>query len=231
MNWRANTAKRQADLTMYQAMAFHLLQQKGTSEKRRTVLSFPGPTWAWEQGLADAFAGLKFDFTGLERDTKVHAKLAKACDYLGANYHMAKSPVSFDEYAVRCRRSFDVIYLDWMGTWSREKKSDIERLFECDLLRPGGLLIVTVCLRRGRPESIDELHDLSYDLPLAFYDARGRDKYVDSVKVRGIPHWIQNAAHEHRVKLRPLMASVYYSENGKKGECSTPQLQIMMKRE
>ena len=78
---------------------------------------------------------------------------------------------------------------------------------------------------------MNELTDLSYDLPLAFYDARGEDKYTSNLKVRGIPHWVQNYAKEQfDIDMRPLMASVYYSSTGISQQ-TQPQLQIVLLRE
>ena len=232
IRWEANTSKREADYMAYRAMAFDLMQPRQKS-KRLRVLSFPAETWQWEQGLVDVFPSLQLEFVGLERDLKVFKRTRKVAGALSKRFSMPDHPCSFQDYALaqRSRRGFDLVYLDWMGTWSKEKKSDLAAMFSRNLLAVGGVLLMTVSIRRGRPESMDELADLSYDLPLAFYDARGEDKYTSNLKVRGIPHWVQNYAEEnHDVRMRPIMASVYYSNTGLSTHVQ-PQLQILMLRE
>lgn len=233
ISWDTNVSKREADMTMYRAMAFDLLQTQANGKKRLKILSFPAQTWRWEIGLQETFPKLPMEFVGIERDAAVHFDMCKFATVLPGNFSTASVPMSFIEYAILQYRTrpFNVVYLDWMGTWSAEKKKDIEMLFKNRMLALGGLLIVTVSLRRGQPETTDELADMSYDLPLAFYDARGRDKYVSNIKVCGIPRWIQNYADVgHNIALRPILASVYYSSTGLSNQIQ-PQLQIMMLRE
>lgn len=236
ISWGANTSKREADQTMYRAMAFDIQRMRPASARKTIrVLSFPGPTWLWEQGLEEAFPSARFEFVGVEQDPRVWKRLAKMAAGLPGNYKMFPQATTFRSYVQSRRRNstaFDVVYLDWMGTWSRDKKADLESMFADNTLAVGGVLVLTLSLRRGRPETMDELHDLSYDLPLAFYDARGEDKYVSSIKVRGIPHWVEAAAMDgYRIKLRPIMASVYYSHTGVGAKQTQPQLQLMFLRE
>ena len=232
ISWAGNAAKREADITLYRAMAYDLLKQASLGRPLR-ILSFPAQTWAWELGLKDFYASTPMEFIGLERDPTLHRKAKRFAAGFPKAFKMTDKPVSFREFSQtsRMRRPCDLVYLDWMGTWSSEKKEDLSALFQRGLLAVGGLLVMTVSLRRGQPETLDELADLSYDLPLAFYDARGEDKYTGNIKVRGIPHWVANhAMNNHEVKMRPLLASVYYSRTGV-SEQTQPQLQIMMLRE
>ena len=146
---------------------------------------------------------------------------------------MSSSPMSFVEFssAFRGRCSpFHIVYLDWMGSWSKDKKSDMDALFKSGMLAEGGLLLMTVSLRRGSLETIEEMQDISYDLPMTFYDSRGKDKNADTIKVRGIPHWVQERAADQDISLRPIMATVYYSSTGISGQ-TEPQLQLMFLRE
>ena len=231
--WGSNLAKRPADHMLYRSMAFDLLQQHRRTKKRLRILSLPAKTWVWEQELANTFPDIPLEFVGLERDPMLHKKTAKFSEALPRQFKMTDGPVDFRSFAdlTNGRRPYDVIYLDWMGTWSKEKKDDVVAMFRNELLAVGGMLLLTVSLRRGRPETMNELTDLSYDLPLAFYDARGEDKYTSNLKVRGIPHWVQNYAKEQfDIDMRPLMASVYYSSTGISQQ-TQPQLQIVLLRE
>lgn len=235
IDWGCNTAKREADITLFRAIAYDLLLLSASRGEKAAinVLSFPGPDWFWEKGLCDAFQRRRFRFTGIERDVEVWKKLKRGAAADPAKFRMCEKPCSFAEFVgARSARSkpFDLVYLDWMGTWSKEKKKDLDILFDKQLLGVGGLLTLTLSLRRGQPETNDELHDLSYDLPLAFYDARGESKYTDNIKVRGIPHWVeQRALNEYDITLRPLLASVYYSETGLSSQVQ-PQLQLLFLR-
>lgn len=182
--------------------------------------------------MREVFSEIPMRFTGLEQDPEVYRKSAKVAAGLPAAFRSLDQPTAFLDFATSGKKKeFDMIYLDWMGTWSRDKKADIQALFSRRMLAIGGLLLVTVSLRRGFPDTNAELSDLSYDLPLAFYDARGEDKYVNNIKVRGIPHWIQGCAHDNGgFSMRPLMASVYYSRTGISNQ-TQPQLQILMLNE
>ena len=233
VRWDQNSTKRDSDLTVFRAMAFDILHQTKSRKGPLRVLSFPGDRWLWEQNLDSTFDEHKFKFTGLERNTVVHRRSAKLCGGLPARYRLMPK-TSLIEYlqSPEGRKSeFDIVYLDWMGTWSRDKKKDLAALLEgkCSVA-VGGLLLLTLSLRRGYPETISELEDLSYDLPLTFYDARGNDRYVSNLKVRGIPHWVQlEAEKSYGVKMRPIMAHIYYSRCGK-GQ-TQPQLQLLFLRE
>ena len=233
ITWGSNLAKRTADHMLYRSMAFDLLQQHRRTKNRLRILSLPAKTWVWEQELANTFPSIPMEFIGLERDPMIHKKTAKFSEALPQHFKMTAGPLDFRSFADRTarRRPYDVIYLDWMEIWSKEKEDDIAAMFRNELLAVGGMLLLTVSLRRGRPETMSELMDLSYDLPLAFYDARGEDKYASNLKVRGIPHWVQNNAKEYfDIDMRPLMASVYYSSTGISQQ-TQPQLQIVLLRE
>jgi hypothetical protein len=231
--WNANTAKREADRTIYRAMAYDLAQQSRKSGKRLRALTFPAKTWAWELGLTECYPDIRLEFVGLEQDPTIYKATKRFASGFPKTFAMSEKPMPFRSFAEQERRKkpFDIVYLDWMGTWSKEKKNDISAMFHNQMLAVGGLLLITVSLRRGQPRTLEELADLSYDLPLAFYDARGEDKYASNLKVRGIPHWIQDyAINYHDVDMRPIMASVYYSRTGLSTQ-TQPQLQILMLRE
>lgn len=228
VDWELNTSKREADTVAFRAMAYDLLKARRPAR----VLSLPGATWCWELSLSEAFPSLKFNFTGIERDARIHRKAKKMADAMPARYRMHPVPADFAEFAAGLdgrHRPFDVVFLDWMGTWSREKKADLELLMSKGVLAVGGVLLLTVSLRRGRPETMEELHESS--LPFAFWDERGRDRYVNNLKVRGIPAWVTEQAEERfGIKMRPVMASVYYSSTGISNQIQ-PQLQLMLVRE
>ena len=227
IDWWQTDGKRRADHEVHRAMAYDIMNMAQTRGNIR-VLSFPGPTWLWEQSTQDMFPQFDLRFHGLERDADIHKKLQRRMLGFPATYSLCRKPQSLQDFARafdRRRRKIDITYLDWMGTWSREKKEDLHALFRSGLMADDGLLKLTIALRRGRPETTDELRDLAHDLPLMFYDERSRDTYTSNIKVRGIPHWVQNTAEEYDMDLQPSLAAVYYSQGG------APQLQLLFRNQ
>lgn len=232
IRWDGNGPKREADQMLYRAIAMDVidLAWRGPIE----VLSLPGASFHYERGLSRTFPSFEFRFTGLERHAAVFRKLKAAAAKLGPNYRTTDRPESFGDFAAkrdRRNKQFGIIYLDWMGTWSREKQMDLDALFAKDMLKVGGLLIMTLSLRRGRPETNDALDALSQGLPWAFYDASGKDTYFNNKKVRGVPRWVESLARDqYDVGLRTVMSPIYHSKTGVSDQ-TQPQLQIVMLRE
>jgi hypothetical protein len=230
IDWDENDSKREADAMTFRVMAFDILQMKKTLR----VLSLPGKSWLWEQLLAEAFNKKMFRFHGLERDQKVHTAGRRRGNALAGNYKMHPNACTVVSYFKEADRSqtYDIIYLDWMVTWSREKQADIKALFaQPARLKKNGLLMVTLSLTRGQPASMGEIQELAEArLPFMVYDSRGENRHTSNFKVRGIPLWITNAAAEQGIHLRPLMANVYYSNTGISHNV-TPQVQLLFKRE
>jgi hypothetical protein len=128
------------------------------------------------------------------------------------------------------RSKYDVIFYDWMGTWSRSKIGDIDLTLRKNILRPGGLLIMTVSLRRGRPETLGHLDRYKRELPCTFRDMRNLNTYVDNIKVCGIPRMVQAMAADRGVSMLPELVEIYYSETGQ-STIAQPQLRITMRHE
>lgn len=224
INWRSMAAKREADLVTFRVAAVDILAMRRTVK----VLSFPSTSWRWETSLAEVFQNKRFLFTGVERDPAAYRKAAKSQPD-GTTLIKADVMELFRDPSGR--RTYDIIYLDWMGTWSKEKQANINALFSVPgRLNDGGLLLLTLALTRGRHVTLDPLEQMAQDLPFVTYDARGRNKHTSSFKVKGIPAWIAQAAEERGVKLRPLMANVYYSSTGLSTNV-TPQVQFLFLKE
>jgi hypothetical protein len=230
--WGTNISQREADTAMFYGMSFDLSRQYRKTGKRLRILSFPDETWSWELSLENLFSHIPMEFLGLARNAAIHKKTKKFASVLPRRFEMTDKPVGFQTFAAsnRKRRSFDVIYLDWLGTWNEEKTDDLCALFHSGLLDVGGLLILTVSLFRGHLVSEKELQDPSLDLPMVFYEARRSSKGASHLKVKGIPQWIQDTADDRfGVKMKPLLTSIHY-RTGPSDE-PQPQLQLMMLRE
>jgi hypothetical protein len=232
-------SKGSADQTAYQAMATYIrsMSRRAGARDKIRVLSFPGAHWKWETYLAEAFNECKFAFTGLEQNKRVHLRAESLARLLGKNYKMsscgsfADMAAFFSKTRKSAQKGFDVIYLDWAGGWSPEKMSDIKALLArgC-MLNVGGILLFNIALRQECPSAGGDFQDESYHLPMTFYDARGEGKKGSDLKVRGVPEWVlQQARDVYGVRLRPVMASIYYSLKG--DEQMLPELKLMFLRE
>jgi hypothetical protein len=233
LDWGDNIHKRQADQVIFEAMAWRLLNCMPRGVPRR-VLSLPGASWCWERALDAAYKEERFEFVGVERDARIAEEAKVALNDLPRGYNVPIQAEFRDyarDYARKSRRKrFDIIYLDWMGTWSKEKKADLNALLESDMLAPGGVLLLTLGLRRGRDESMEEIKQLAATggIPLLYHDSRGRNYYFDNAKMLGIPIWVVNRAKSFSVDLHPKLGSVYYSRTGR-GQ-TQPQAHMMFYR-
>lgn len=224
IQWQAIAAKREADQVTFRIAAVDILALKGSVK----VLSFPSTSWLWEQSLAEFFSPKRFHFTGVERDAAAYRKSLRN-QIPGSN--LIKADVMELLQDTAGAKGFGIIYLDWMGSWSKEKMANLNTLFSVpERLRTGGLLICTLALNRGRYESMGPIEQMAIDRPFVTYDGRGRDRHTSSFRVKGIPEWVVQAADEKGVKLRPLMANVYYSETGLSTNV-TPMVQFMFLKE
>lgn len=228
--WDANREKREADAALFKMICFDLLQQAGLVLKFVDALTLPASTWKWERSLAEAFPNLYFDFMGVEKDEKVYRKMSVNSSRYGSNFRPYRKPTSIKRFLQEASPlAFDLIYYDWMGAWSNDKKSDLDATFGCDALRPGGLLITNVMLSRGQPHNLKELKAFPKELSIPFLDMRGRDTFLHHPKVTGIPQWISQMAEEkHDMQMTPVGALVYYSQANHR---SCPQLNIVMRRD
>ena len=228
LDWASASAKREVDSLAFRVAASDILSMRTNVR----VASFPAADWTWEHNLMTQFKNHVFHITGIERDPAVYAVGARNAPTLGV-CAMHPRPVGLSSFLTTPDlEPFDIINLDWLGTWSKEKKKDLRRIFERPtLLRDGGLLLLTMALNRGQPETTDELYELAENnLAFMVYDERGRDAHTSGFRVRGIPQWVINEADEVGVTLRPLLASVYYSKRADTSGSPAPMVQFMFKR-
>jgi hypothetical protein len=232
IEWANVTAKRVVEDVTHRGMAIDVMDMGS----RVRVLSFPAAGWIWEQNLMDRFRKIKFDITGIERDPVVHKRSVRTSKSIETGRcSMHPKPCDLRTYlgSAAWKDTFDIIYLDWMGTWSSEKKQDLRQLFsQPTRLNKGGLLIMTMSLNRGYTNTIGQLSEFA-DNPIALttYDERGRDVHTSGIRVRGIPQWIMDEASQHGITMSSIMANVYYSQPLKRTRYATPMVQFLMKRE
>ena len=232
IDWNANEGKRQANESVMKSIAYYLMQLRSKVDGPLRVLSFPGAGWFWEKDLSDSYPDIQFRFVGLERDAAVYKRAERFAREWKLDMWMTASPCSFAEFAVADTGHggpYHVIYLDWMGTWSKEKRDDLHLLFNRAMLASGGILILTVALTRGYPGTLRELIEIPKGRikspPVMYQHADGHSDYSKHPKVSGVPHAVAAIASDHGYHLEPLMVNVYNSKTNTSTR-NQPQLQF-----
>jgi hypothetical protein len=242
-DWSSGTArsKRVADQGLYDVI---LAAAGGSGAEHLAVLSLPAAGWVWERGLALAAAetlpGLELTMVGVERDAAVHKRM-----WMGrrgrrggrASLIAAGEPCSAEDVlsgAVHVRGApdaFDVVYLDWMGTWSLAKEVELLALFDGGRLAPGGLVITTVMLGRGHygREFRRLLRRRRSATPFIVRDLRESPgiPLAGHVKVQGMPLALSSLARGRGVTLEPVVSQVYTGGVSRGG---VTEVQTVMRR-
>lgn len=137
ISWKQRTDKRMNDLFLNKYFIPIM-----RSKQEVNVLSMPAARWLWERSLIDFFPDNKFKFLGVERNPEIYS-LAKSTAYQlnyqnkkRARFSMAKSVGQLGEAIKRADGTgipedsvFDIIYADYMGTWTRDKLDDIHAIY------------------------------------------------------------------------------------------------------
>lgn len=214
---------------MTQSFMLPLLSQSATAFD---CLSFPASKWIWEQQLAQSFPKHKFWFTGVEINPKVHRRMTRNAERLNNAFSRSTSPTftpsprqNLKTLLKRGGRFFDIIYADFMGTWSTEKMEDLEELFAQNALRQHGYLILTFSLMRDRGrlnkaralamEFSKEGGDITVIDDHSIAKAKGvRTGNSDiPVRCRGIAALVRCMAREIAgIGLTPFPVHIYYNQ-------------------
>jgi hypothetical protein len=217
LNWFKRAAKRHADELCFRAMGPWVT--KAPRKQVRSVLSLPAGNWLWERMLADVFPQHRFLFNGIEQNEKVFDVVQSMGVKLNQLYdnHTFRSferPISFSDYVKIWSESravsFDMIYLDWMGTWGRDKCDQIDQIFNEDMLAEDSLLRITIGLNRGNPKSWSELSEVEY-ADFHIVDIRGGGSPLPKWKVHGIPALIEAIGSDYGRTVRLVTAHAYSS--------------------
>jgi len=205
IEWETRQDKRLNDALMNDNLYRSLILKK---DKPVQILSLPAAKWIWETSLSQAFEDIKFSFLGIEENPPVHKQMKLNAEYNNKIYakkcrfQTTPSPFSLLHYFKMSKTSFDIIYLDWMGTWSQEKKEQVSLIFKKDLIRPRGFFIFTLMYGRGYSETNKELEKYSrmhqgFDFE---YDSKQKKSYIS--KTRGVVNLIQSIAekYDHKVE-------------------------------
>lgn len=210
-NWKTKHTKRECDGKIIQFFKDYLLDQEHQNPVR--VLSFPAGDWMWEDRVQYEFDHLNIHFTGVERDPYVYRKAAKSASKI-KNGQLFNTDVA--QVLNQTKKPWNIAYLDYMGTWSREKVAHMYALAQKDLC---DVLIITIALCRGRPETMDSVFNLlrRSNTP-KFFETIDNDTRIiiqeesmSDAKIRGVPLHIHNIFREFGIFMRLHGGFVYES--------------------
>lgn len=154
--WEGRDGKRQNDTNLRRIIRTHC--------KRKTIdmLTLPAADWCFERALLLDMKHAHFRMVGIEMNPRVHRKARRMAARLGEafpahRFTMTERPMSAWDFIRRGEGVFDVVYLDWMGTWSQDKKRQVTALLEHKMIKNRGLLFTTIMVPRGQRTTLDEL--------------------------------------------------------------------------
>jgi len=208
--------------------------------RRLECLSLPAGDWIWESGLAEQMPNRRLVFYGVERDPGVHKLMRKGVARAphNAEFVAYESPMTLGAFAVRHPHlRLDVIFADWCGPWGRAKAAELHTILSNGMLRPGGFLLLTVCLARVRPTTVRELVAISKGEGVVGFsnvrDLRPPPKHDPDYKghpesvVRGLPSAIMEMARSHGMSLEPVSLYMYANHGSR---CHTPMCFMSFRR-
>ena len=231
--WNKRAAKRFVDEQIFRCMASWKLPKKNLCN----VLSLPAGSWFWERDFTAAFPNAKINFVGVERNSTVLKTMRRNADSLNKLNRRHKfipvdHPVDLADFLKDTDEVFDMIYLDWMGTWATDKFNQIKTILDREILRKGGLLRLTMALNRGKP-SVWKTLCSEYDPTLiGVQDMRaGGNDFSDlpQWKVYGVPGLIIREAAERGVKLK-LVSNIAYVSRETPTARGTSELSVVLRR-
>jgi hypothetical protein len=209
--WDSRAAKRFVDELTFRAMAPWAM----TGPKLKRILSLPAADWLWERSFTTTFPKNWATFVGVEKSQPVWRKMKATAENqstVNRNHQFVPCPRATDmaKFLAETPEKYDMIYLDWMGTWSVAKERQLISIFKRRLLNKGGLLRMTMALDRGK-KSIWAPYCEEDSAIMGFQDLRGVNTPLPEWKVYGIPRMIMNTAEDLGVKLKLISAIAYTS--------------------
>lgn len=206
------------------------------------VLSFPAAHWLFEQNMASVFADSQFEFVGLECDPKVHPQHIETAKTLSSDGFFLASfpdPLNMREYAAEfdaTKTPYDLVFLDWMGTWSKDKKEQLRTVFDNHMINDNGHLAITLMLWRGCGPSSAEISEAVMMCDILETD----DEFlvdentiseiakckIGSDKTFGVTQIIKALA-EHAGQSASLVRMCIYKEPNSTGKKFTPQVSLL----
>lgn len=214
INWARRQSKRAQDSTLGAFMAPFILSKK--NEKIR-MLTLPAGDWAFEKHLMLVNKDPSWMIHGLESNNQVAKEMQKNAGSLvntdGSPAVVAAYELSTTDFLTKINNTpyWDIIYFDYMGTWSRAKERDVVTMAKT--ARPE-VFACTISLDRGHPDTNSEVgifsqigkRHLSWII-----DKTGRHGEDPHYKITGTPEVIINLFEDNGWPMKMLGGFVYDS--------------------
>lgn len=234
LDWSGREEKRHADSIVFQQLNAWFAKQT-----KRHILSFPAEAWWWERALLNKFPKYHKTLVGLESNWKVWCQMRKFAEENHVRQpHVLKpcdSYMTFRQYAQSFvpgeSKPFDMIYLDWMGTWGMEKYWDIQALFEQQMFKNGtgheySVLRFTTAMTRGWPGKW-QTSPGDCDRAFEYADIRGGGGPIEDWRVYGVPSTVIGIAKANGYKAKLMSVQVYYTQ--REGLSRQPEGSFLLK--
>jgi len=156
LDWKSRPKKREND-----DVNSSLMGPLMATRKNIQCLTLPAKDWIFEKQLARKFSHNQFLFQGIERDPIVHGaswnSIAKSSSWpQNAIGILPEHPLAVAEFidqlpGEQLEIPYDLVYLDWMGIWSKEKRHAVNLLFERNAFAPHSFFCMTLGTGRSTP--------------------------------------------------------------------------------
>ena len=181
---------------------------------RVSMLTLPAADWAYERYLLSTHPDLHWAFVGLERDAEIAANMettgARVLNEDGTPAVCHARHASTTDFLEYDNTRFDIVYFDYMGTWSQAKERDIKLLCQT----PPGIYACTIALNRGSSLTNSMLEECSVTGRRHLewvQDTTGRYNQSPHYKITGTPERIIALFNDQGVSAHMVGGFVYDS--------------------
>jgi hypothetical protein len=189
IDWENRVSKRKQDPKLDTLLQPYLKDRSGVR-----MLSLPARTWEFEKFVTGTRPDIDWSFTGLEKDPVLFDYMATRTGWASdagvvvQSHNQTTTEFLLDQERCNPVPFWEVVYFDYMGTWSRAKEEDVRILARnrmCDVF------ICTVSLSRGSRPTNDRLkayHESLGETYCSFIDDdTGRHGDPPHYKIGGVP--------------------------------------------
>jgi hypothetical protein len=202
-----------------------------TSGRREfSSLSLPASKWLWERHLIAKHPDLQFSFFGVEKEPELNGRARQVASRVNSKGSSRLMMLSQDKDWSAVLKApplpeFDIIYADYMGTWSSPKLEDVMRILEPPtLLASRGFLILTLGLNRTNAIQLRTMAiEAGRESALSVWDDRADAREASRRASRdvipyakGIAEQVAGLAAENGIPLFAYPPHIYYNKGGHK---------------
>jgi len=165
LNWNNHPQKRDNDETLHNL----IVDTFNKNKKVVNMLCFPA-LWSFEKALIPKLKpSVTMEFEGLEQDKIFFSKALEETMAISQQNYKHKYQLvnkSAFRYLQNTDKKFNIIYFDWLGTWKKETKKEINLVFSRDLFKPkqDKLLIMNLGLNQGAGEDDIYMQELESNI-------------------------------------------------------------------